>query len=177
MPGVRATAARAVEHRLVGAQEWKTLVVPAKRALVHRAGLGTVAWEWAPDSRDHAVQIEINQPDGLRSTVLYCFKCGYPPPGAVSGVAAGDIARTNGGPLAELVADAQLAPVRARSGAQVALVNRYDVRQTMTGGQLMKLPATPNPAGSQRSCRARPGGAVPWRVLGCRGRGALALRR
>ncbi|MFF3437947.1 5'-nucleotidase C-terminal domain-containing protein [Streptosporangium sp. NPDC002721] len=162
-----------IEYRLVGAQEWKTLAVPAKRGDVHRAVLETVTWEWTPDSPDYAVQIEINQPDGLRSDVLHYFKCNTPPSDETFGVAAEDIVRTaSGGPLAELAADAQLASVRARSGAQVALVNRYDVKadlpagpvdferlwsaqpaglavnvQTMTGGQLKKLLATPNPAG------------------------------
>ncbi|TDD19695.1 5'-nucleotidase C-terminal domain-containing protein [Nonomuraea diastatica] len=147
--------------------------MPAKRGLVHRAVLESITWEWAPDSRDYAVQIEINQPDGLRSNALYYFKCGTPPSGETFGVAAEDITRTaSGGPLAELVADAQLSPVRARCGAQVALVNRFLVKadlpagpigfeqvwnaqpaglainvQTMTGGQLKKLLATPNPAG------------------------------
>lgn len=165
--------AQTIEYRLVGAQEWKTLTVPAKRAIVHRAVLETISWEWTPDSRDYAVQVEVNQPDGLRSNVLHYFKCGTPPPGETFGVAAEDITRTaSGGPLAELVADAQLASVRTRSGAQVALVNRHLVKadlpagpvdfeqlwnvqpaglaievQTMTGGQLMKLLATPNPAG------------------------------
>ncbi|MEV4391737.1 5'-nucleotidase C-terminal domain-containing protein [Nonomuraea sp. NPDC049607] len=162
-----------VQYRLVGAQEWKTLVVPAKRLIVHRALLETVTWESAPDSRDYSVQIEINQPDGLRSNVLYYFKCNTPPSGETFGEAAENITRTaSGGPLAELAADAQLASVQARSGAQVALVNRYDVKadlpagpigfehlwnvhpgglavnvQTMSGGQLMALLATPNPAG------------------------------
>ncbi|MFI7610868.1 5'-nucleotidase C-terminal domain-containing protein [Nonomuraea terrae] len=165
--------AQTIEYRLVGAQEWKTLAVPAEHGIVHRAVLETITWEWAPDSRDYAVQIELNQPDGLRSNTLYSFACGTPPSGETFGVAAEDITRTaSGGPLAELAADAQLASVRARSGAQVALVNRYDVKmdlpagpvsfeelwnaqpagpavnvQTMTGGQLRKLLATPNPAG------------------------------
>ncbi|MEU4223337.1 5'-nucleotidase [Nonomuraea sp. NPDC026600] len=165
--------AQTIEYRLVGAQEWKTLTVPAERGVVYQAVLETLSWEWAPDSRDYAVQIEVNQPDGLRSNSLYYFKCGTPPPGETFGVAAEDITRTaSGGPLAELAADAQLASVRARSGAQVALVNRYDVKadlpagpigfeqlwnaqpaglainvQTMTGGQLKKLLATPNSAG------------------------------
>lgn len=162
-----------IQYRLVGAGEWRTLVVPAKRLIVHRALLETVTWESAPDSRDYSVQIEINQPDGLRSNVLYYFKCNTPPSGETFGEAAEPVTRTAaGGPMAELAADAQLESVRARSGAQVALVNRYDVKadlptgpigfeqlwnvhpaglaidvQTMTGGQLKALLATPNPAG------------------------------
>ncbi|MEV1244826.1 5'-nucleotidase [Nonomuraea sp. NPDC049750] len=168
------SGAQTIEYRLVGAQEWKTLVIPAERDAVYQAVLETVTWESAWDSRYYAVQIEINQPDGLRSNALYYFKCGTPPSGETFGVAAEDITRTaSGGPLAELVADAQLASVRARSGAQVALVNRYVVRadlpagpigfeqlwnaqpaglainvQTMTGGQLKKLLAAPNAAGT-----------------------------
>ncbi|MGW0805420.1 5'-nucleotidase C-terminal domain-containing protein [Nonomuraea sp. NPDC002799] len=162
-----------IEYRLVGAEEWKTLTVPAEHGLVYQAVLETVTWEWAPDSRDYAVQIEVNQPDGLRSNALYYFKCGSPPSGETFGVAAEDITRTaSGGPLAELAADAQLAAVQARSGAQVALVHRFLVKadlpagpvdyeelwnaqpaglaievQTMTGAQLRKLLAAPNPVG------------------------------
>jgi hypothetical protein len=165
--------AQTIEYRLVGTPDWKTLTIPAKRLIVHRAVLETITWEWAPDSRDYTVQIEINQPDGLRSNALYYFKCGTPPPDETFGVAAENITRTaSGGPLAELAADAQLASVQARSGAQVALVNKYDVKadlpagpigfeqlwnaqpaglaidvQTMTGDQLKKLVATPNLAG------------------------------
>ncbi|SEH01020.1 5'-nucleotidase, C-terminal domain [Nonomuraea solani] len=165
--------AQTIEYRLVGAQEWKTLTVPAERDLVHHAVLETVSWEWTPDSSDYSVQIEVNQAGGLRSNTLYYFKCGGPPSGETFGVAAEDITRTaSGGPMAELAADAQLASVRARSGAQAALVNRYDVKadlaagpisyeqvwsaqpaglainvQTMTGAQLKKLLATPNQAG------------------------------
>ncbi|MGJ6965939.1 hypothetical protein ACSDR0_28930 [Streptosporangium sp. G11] len=95
-------SAQTIEYRLVGAQEWKTLAVPAKRGDVHRAVLETVTWEWVPDSRDHAIQIEINQPDGLRSNALHYFKCGTPSSDETFGVAAEDITRTaSGGPAGD----------------------------------------------------------------------------
>ncbi|MFF5211245.1 5'-nucleotidase C-terminal domain-containing protein [Streptosporangium sp. NPDC000396] len=166
--------AQTIQYRLVGTQEWKTVSVPADHGAVFTAVLETLNWDWETDKT--SVRIEIRQPDGLMSNTLYYFKCG-PPSDEERKEAYGAIAEkitltASGGPLVELVADAYLEAVQAVSGAQVALVSRYGFRtdldagpvtyeklwgtqpdglavdvNAMTGAQLKKLLAYPNPSG------------------------------
>ncbi|MFI6733385.1 5'-nucleotidase C-terminal domain-containing protein [Nonomuraea sp. NPDC050451] len=127
--------AQTVQYRVVGTQEWKTVNVPADHGAVFTTVLETFEWEYDFESPKSSVQIEINQPNGLKSTIIYYFKCGTPGDGASFGVAAEDISRTGmGGPLAELIADAQLEAVQALSGAQVALVSKRAVRWDLKAG-------------------------------------------
>ncbi|GAA3076766.1 hypothetical protein GCM10017600_08780 [Streptosporangium carneum] len=165
--------AQTVQYRLVGAQEWKSVNVPADHGEVFTAVLETLEWDWETDRT--SVQIEVRQPNGLRSNILYYFECGSPSDSerAGFGATAEKIALTAaGGPLVELVADAYLDAVQAVSGAQVALVSRYGFRtdldagpvtydelyvaqpaglaidvHSMTGAQLKKLLAYKNPSG------------------------------
>ncbi|MFI6457318.1 5'-nucleotidase C-terminal domain-containing protein [Streptosporangium amethystogenes] len=124
--------AQTVRYRLVGTQEWKTVNVPADHGAVFTTVLETVEWDW--ESGKTSIRIEIDQPDGLKSNIIYYFKCGPLSAGTTVGVAAEDISRTTmGGPLAELVADAQLEAVQAVSGAQVALVSRHAIRAPQAG--------------------------------------------
>ncbi|WP_449061077.1 5'-nucleotidase C-terminal domain-containing protein [Planomonospora algeriensis] len=161
--------AQTVRYRLVGTQEWKTVNVPADHGAVFSTVLETIDWDW--EAYKPSAQIEIDQPNGLKSNVVYYFKCGPLPSGTKIGDAAEAIARTGmGGPLAELVADAHLEAVQAVSGAQVALASKnkfhidlkagpitsqdlagvqpsgfsIDVR-TMTGAQLKTLLEHANP--------------------------------
>ncbi|OUC97618.1 hypothetical protein CA984_10380 [Streptosporangium minutum] len=163
--------AQAVQYRLVGTQEWKTVNVPADHGAVFTTVLETLNWDWETD--ETSVQIQIRQPDGLTSNTLYYFKCGPPSNREGFGATAEKITLTAaGGPLVELVADAYLDAVQAVSGAQVALVSRHGFRtelnagpvtyeelwatqpdglavdvHAMTGAQLKKLLAHPNPSG------------------------------
>lgn len=81
------------------------------------------------------MQIELKQPDGLKSSTLYYFKCNVPDADDTFGETSEPIVRTpSGGPLAELVADAYLDAVQARSGAQAALVSRYGFHLDLDAG-------------------------------------------
>ncbi|WP_433371448.1 5'-nucleotidase C-terminal domain-containing protein [Streptosporangium sp. CA-115845] len=163
--------AQVVQYRLVGTEEWKTVNVPADHGAVFSTVLETLDWGW--ETGKTSVRIEIRQPNGLTSNTLYYFECGPPGEKERFGATAEKIALTaGGGPLAELVADAYLDAVEAVSGAQVALVSRYGFRtdlnagpvtypelwtaqpaglavdvNAMTGAQLKKLLAHPNPSG------------------------------
>ncbi|WP_143591751.1 5'-nucleotidase C-terminal domain-containing protein [Thermoactinospora rubra] len=125
--------AQAVQYRLVGTQEWKTVNVPADHGDVFATVLETLTWDW--ETGKTSIQIEINQPDGLKSNIIYYFKCGPPRTPITVGVAAEDIPRTSmGGPLAELIADAYLEAVQSVSGAQVALISKYGLRTDLKKG-------------------------------------------
>ncbi|MGI5493151.1 5'-nucleotidase C-terminal domain-containing protein [Microtetraspora malaysiensis] len=163
-----------IQYRLVGTEEWKTINVPAHHGAVFTTVLETLDWEWDWETTAKtSVQIEIRQPNGLTSNTLYYFKCGSPGAEETFGATAENIGLTaSGGPLVELVADAYLDAVQALSGAEVALVSRYGFRtdldagpvtyeelwntrpaglavdvNAMTGAQLKKLLAYPNPSG------------------------------
>ncbi|MFB9721546.1 5'-nucleotidase C-terminal domain-containing protein [Planobispora longispora] len=125
--------AQTVRYRLVGAQEWKTVNVPADHGDVFSTVLETIDWDW--ETGKTSVRVEIDQPNRLTSNVIYYFQCGPPRTGTSIGVVAEDIVRTDmGGPLAELIADAYLEAVRTVSGAQVALVSRKSI--SMPGAEL-----------------------------------------
>ncbi|MBN6056494.1 5'-nucleotidase C-terminal domain-containing protein, partial [Nonomuraea sp. RK-328] len=128
--------AQTVQYRLVGTDEWKTVNVPADHGAVFATVLETLTW--TDESAKHSVRIEINQPDGLKSNVIYYLHCGPPNVGdATVGTATEDIVRIGmGGPLAELVADAQLESVQAVSGAQVALVAKRAMRADLKAGPI-----------------------------------------
>ncbi|WP_157250131.1 5'-nucleotidase C-terminal domain-containing protein [Nonomuraea typhae] len=125
--------AQTFQYRVVGTAEWKTVTVPADHGPVHSAVLETLSWDWETEER--SVRIEINQPDGLRSNIFYYFKCGPAKGSDVAGSAAEEIpVTTMGGPLAELIADAQLEAVQTLSGAEVALVSKRNIRKGMNAG-------------------------------------------
>ncbi|MEU9885794.1 5'-nucleotidase [Sphaerisporangium sp. NPDC051011] len=166
--------AQVVQYRLVGTDGWKTVNVPADHGAVFSTVLETLYWEWDWERPGkYSVQIEIRQPDGLRSNSLYYFKCGMPGEEETFGETAETIPLTaSGGPLAELVADAYLDAVKDMSGAEVALVTKYGIHadlnagpvtyeevcatqssglavdvNAMTGAQLKQLLAYQNPSG------------------------------
>ncbi|MFE3453810.1 5'-nucleotidase C-terminal domain-containing protein [Nonomuraea sp. NPDC059194] len=125
--------AQTVQYRLVGTQEWKAVNVPADHGAVFATVLETFDWGW--ETEQNAVQIEVNQPNGLTSNIIYYFKCRPPSGSAQVGVAAEDIALTgSGGPVAELVADAMLEAVQTVSGAQVALVSKSGMHNGLKAG-------------------------------------------
>ncbi|MFB4264945.1 5'-nucleotidase C-terminal domain-containing protein [Nonomuraea sp. GTA35] len=125
--------AQTVRYRLVGAEEWKTVEVPADHGAVHSTVLETLSWEWDWESGQNSVQIELDQPGGLTSNVIYYFECYQG--GGPFGVAAEDIPLTSaGGPLAELVADAMLESVQAVTGADTALVSKNGMRDVLKAG-------------------------------------------
>ncbi|MEW1839232.1 5'-nucleotidase [Nonomuraea angiospora] len=127
--------AQTVQYRVVGTQEWKTVNVPADHGAVFTTVLETFEWGW--ETEESSIRIELNQPDGLRSNVIHYFKCHPPIGGEQVGVAAEDIALTgDGGPLAELVADAMLEAVQSLSGAQAALVSKYGMRTGLQAGPI-----------------------------------------
>lgn len=164
--------AQVVQYRLVGTEEWKTVNVPADHGAVFTAVLETLNWD--SETGKTSMQVEIRQPNGLRSNALYYFECSSPSDKKETfGVAAEKIKLTAaGGPLVELVADAYLDAVKAVSGAEAALVSRQPFRtdlnagpvtyeevagtqpdglhvdvEAMTGAQLKKLLAYKNPSG------------------------------
>ncbi|WP_089213326.1 5'-nucleotidase C-terminal domain-containing protein [Streptosporangium subroseum] len=164
--------AQVVQYRLVGTEEWKTVNVPADHGTVFTTVLETLNWD--SETGKTSMQVEIRQPNGLKSNALYYFECSSPSDKKETfGVAAEKIALTAaGGPLVELVADAYLDAVTVVSGAEVALTSRYGLRtdlnagpvtyqelfdtqpaglhidvRAMTGAQLKKLLAHKNPTG------------------------------
>jgi hypothetical protein len=126
--------AQTVRYRVVGTQEWKTVNVPADHGDVFSTVLETFEWGW--ETEENSVRIEIDQPNGLESNVIYYFECTPPKAdGLKLGVAAEDIELTsNGGPVAELVADAMLEAVRPVSGAEVALVSKWGMHRGLKAG-------------------------------------------
>ncbi|MFG1685624.1 5'-nucleotidase C-terminal domain-containing protein [Nonomuraea sp. NPDC049269] len=129
--------AQTIRYRLVGTEEWKTVEVPAGHGGVYTTVLETLDWEYDWESAKTSIQIEIDQPDPLTSNVIYYFKCGNPVGDPTFGVAEEDISRTAmGGPLAELIADAQLESVKSLSGAQAALVSRRAIRWDLPAGPI-----------------------------------------
>ncbi|SEF91290.1 5'-nucleotidase, C-terminal domain [Nonomuraea solani] len=126
--------AQTVRYRLAGTETWKTVNVPAAHGAVHSTVLETLTWGW--ETAENSVQIELDQPDRHRSNIIYYFKCRPPSAGTV-GVAAEDIPLTgDGGPLAELTADAMLESVRTLSGADLALVSKYGMRKGLKAGPI-----------------------------------------
>ncbi|KAA9381908.1 hypothetical protein F5972_03590 [Microbispora cellulosiformans] len=127
-----------IQYRVVGTEQWKNLKSPTRHNGSFTALLATIDWEWdyETDPSGHtSVQIELRQPDGLMSDKLYYFECGMPGADETFGETSEPIVRTpSGGPLAELVADANLAAVQARSGAEAALVSRYGFHLDLDAG-------------------------------------------
>ncbi|WP_433431057.1 5'-nucleotidase C-terminal domain-containing protein [Nonomuraea sp. CA-141351] len=129
------SGAQTVQYRFVDTQAWKTVNVPANHGAVFTTVLETFEWGW--ETEENSVRIEINQPNGLRSNVIYYFKCRPPSGGEKVGVAAEDIALTSdGGPVAELAADAALEAVQSVSGAQAALVSKYGMHRGLKAGPI-----------------------------------------
>ncbi|MGI5287283.1 5'-nucleotidase C-terminal domain-containing protein [Nonomuraea polychroma] len=125
--------AQTVRYRVVGAQEWKTVNVPADHGDVFSTVLETFDWGW--ETAENSVRIEIDQPNGLKSNIIYYFECRPPNSDTKIGVAAEDITLTgNGGPVAELVADAMLEAVQPISGAEVALVSKRGMSKGLKKG-------------------------------------------
>ncbi|MFB9894994.1 5'-nucleotidase C-terminal domain-containing protein [Planobispora takensis] len=125
--------AQTVQYRFAGTQAWKTVDVPADHGAVFSTVLETFEWGW--ETEENSVQIEVNQPNGLTSNIIYYFECRPPISGTNIGVAAEDIALTSsGGPVAELVADAMLEAVQSVSGAQTALVSKYGMHEGLEAG-------------------------------------------
>ncbi|MFI7703343.1 5'-nucleotidase C-terminal domain-containing protein [Nonomuraea sp. NPDC049480] len=118
--------AQEIQYRVVGAEDWKTVNVPADHGDVFHAVLET--FDWDRETGKFSVRIEINQPDRLTSNIIYYTKCGGPDGDTTIGVATDDIKKTDmGGPLAELIADSQLESVQAVTGAEVALVSKRQI--------------------------------------------------
>ncbi|WP_162642355.1 5'-nucleotidase C-terminal domain-containing protein [Streptosporangium sp. 'caverna'] len=127
--------AQVVQYRLVGTEEWKTVNVPADHGAVFTTVLETLNWD--DTTGKHSMQVEVRQPNGLKSNILYYFECGPPPSDKKQrfGVTAEKIVLTpSGGPLVELVADAYLDAVKDVSGAQAALVSRQPFRTDLDAG-------------------------------------------
>ncbi|GIH27717.1 hypothetical protein Aph01nite_60270 [Acrocarpospora phusangensis] len=127
-----------IQYRIVGTEQWKNLKSPFKHNGSFTALLATLDWEWDWETLtpgQTSVQIELRQPDGLRSNTLYYFECGIADAADTFGETSEPIVRTpSGGPLAELVADANLDAVQARSGADAALVSRYGFHLDLDAG-------------------------------------------